>query len=1366
MIRAIHQIAILSILLPTSVYSVQAQQNDSSQPQPVDKSSVPISEEQKKELRARRDELASKARKQQKDGQINNALDLLEQVYELDVAILGKAHEKLLDRLGKLAQLAFDDSQFERAFDYRKRAIEVGKLLYQPSSIYFYKLGDLHRELNDAKLVAALTADQREEISESNQLQSQVELLYQQGKTKQALELAERSLQLRLTILGKEHPGCAMSLNNTAVIYTALADYAKAELLCVEALAIREKMLGKDHPDYANSLNNLAQIYHSKGDFIKAEPLLLEAKTTNERVFGKRHPEYAVNLYNLASLYFVTGQYGKAEPLLLEAHEINENVLGKDHPAYANTLRSLGGLYQSRSEYRKAEPLLVKAHETIERLLGRSHPQFVVSLSSLGTLYFNMEDYARAEPFLVEALANSQELLGKNSPLYASSLRELAVLYVAMSNYDKSEVLFKEALSIISDSLGTEHPEYADLLNGLASLYYSMSDFSGAEFLYLEAKSIRENLLGKEHPDSVTILKGLASTYHSMGDYARSEPLFLEAKSIEEKVLGKEHLSHAATLNNLAALYKSMADYEKAESLYIEARMIQEKALGREHLSYAKTLNNLAALYESMADYGKAEPLYLEARAIQEKVLGKEHPSNAEVLINLASLYHSQAEYEKAESLYLEAKSIKVKSHGKDNPIYATCLNNLAQLYKSMADHAKAEPLYLEAKAIWGKVLGEEHPDYASNLHNLAGFYFSIDNLANAEPLYEEGLSVVRKNIEATAAVQTERQQLSLNQSLRHRLDSYLVMSLATPKLPKNAVENSLLSKGSVMQRLRGMRFAAEDPAIADQFSHLQSKTAQYSKSSQQDPAPQQAAAWRERVAKLKAEKEALEKQLIQSSSAFAGAMKSVTLADIQESLPAECVLVDYLEYNGKGGRRLLASMIRPSGESTMIDLGSAIELNKQINLWLVTHGSATEGQAAGVAIRQQVWEPLEKHLADAKFILVSPDGALGRLPLAALPGKQPGSYLIEEHPMALIPVPQLLPDLMQEQPSTAQYQLLALGDIDYDNAPTPAKLDQQPANYPDASSSLLLALRGRGQLPDTLRSSGGTWSKLAGTGPEVNYITQLYQRQHQAPNTSVVKLDATSASETAFRELAPHSRVIHVATHGFFASPDKKSALSGESIEAAAKQQMFTSIGDNQRLIVHGFSPGQLSGLVFAGANLRTSDFKLQTSPPLTPDPSPRSGARGVDIGSDDGILTADEIAFMRLENCELVVLSACETNVGAVAGGEGILGLQRAFQQAGARSTISSLWKVDDHATKTLMQLFYTNVWTHKQSKLEALRNAQLEILNHYNEATRQLDRSQPVEMKLVPKKDPQMSKSIDRSKRLSPRFWAAFQLSGDWR
>ena len=123
--------------------------------------------------------------------------------------------------------------------------------------------------------------------------------------------------------------------------------------------------------------------------------------------------------------------------------------------------------------------------------------------------------------------------------------------------------------------------------------------------------------------------------------------------------------------------------------------------------------------------------------------------------------------------------------------------------------------------------------------------------------------------------------------------------------------------------------------------------------------------------------------------------------------------------------------------------------------------------------------------------------------------------------------------------------------------------------------------------------------------------------------------------------------------------------------------------------------------------------------------------------LGRVPGIITAEEIASFDLSNCELAVLSACDTNVGVRRAGQGVASLQKALHMAGARTVITSLWKVPDEATKELMLDFYRRIWIEKKPKARALWEAK---------------------MALRAKKDEQ-GKPL-----YSTRDWAAWVLTGD--
>ena len=114
---------------------------------------------------------------------------------------------------------------------------------------------------------------------------------------------------------------------------------------------------------------------------------------------------------------------------------------------------------------------------------------------------------------------------------------------------------------------------------------------------------------------------------------------------------------------------------------------------------------------------------------------------------------------------------------------------------------------------------------------------------------------------------------------------------------------------------------------------------------------------------------------------------------------------------------------------------------------------------------------------------------------------------------------------------------------------------------------------------------------------------------------------------------------------------------------------------------------------------------------------------------------MTALEITKLNWEGTELAVISGCESGLGEIKSGEGVYGLKRAISVAGAKSSLLSLWKVNDLATAEFMEIYYQKL-KNGEGKAEALHNTQKEFRNSDIEGYRH------------------------------PYYWAAFQLSGDWR
>ncbi|MFK7922843.1 MAG: CHAT domain-containing protein, partial [Bacteroidia bacterium] len=201
------------------------------------------------------------------------------------------------------------------------------------------------------------------------------------------------------------------------------------------------------------------------------------------------------------------------------------------------------------------------------------------------------------------------------------------------------------------------------------------------------------------------------------------------------------------------------------------------------------------------------------------------------------------------------------------------------------------------------------------------------------------------------------------------------------------------------------------------------------------------------------------------------------------------------------------------------------------------------------------------------------------------------------------------------------------------------------------------------------------TISALPGTRVEIEQLHQLFENQGK-PSIIYLGAEANKSNLLAIE----NPRILHIATHGYFET-ELESGQSIGGFQKTARQK----------------HPYLRAGILLQGAAYDHPD----------------------QMGIHPGILTAYEAANLKLQNTELVVLSACNSGVGQVQNGEGVYGLARAFREAGAQKVLYSLWPVSDEATAELMQLFYH--YSDKEDTLEeAFALAQIELRKKYPEPT----------------------------------------------
>jgi CHAT domain-containing protein/Tfp pilus assembly protein PilF len=958
------------------------------------------------------------------------------------------------------------------------------------------------------------------------------------------------------------------------------------------------------------------------------------------------------------------------------------------------------------------------ALEKAEAEFGPEDTSVALVLHRLGNYNLSRPDYPEAQKYYERELQMREELFGEKDSLVATTLNTLAIALKKQGHYADAEVLYQRALAIREKLFGTEDRLVAQVLNNLANLYEIQGKYSDAESLFLRALTIREKVYGPDHARVAQILNNLAIVYDVQGRYAEAEPLYQRAIAIDRAVLGSENRDVARALSNLAVLYKNQGKYSEAESLEMKALAIREKLLGENDPDVALSLISLANIYMRQKKWAEAETRYKRALFIWENSTRAKTDDMAICMNNLANCYSNQQKYAEAEPLYIKALHIWQEIFGPGHPGLALTMHNQAMMYLQQQRYAQADSLFLQALQIRETVLGQNHYGVATILES---YCESLRWQKRINEAMASGLRATRirhTNFSTNAKVLSEKDALSYSQFLRNSMDFFLSCFVDLrpddAQTVSTAADIILSGKGQVsdgiFERRKALVSETDSTTLALAES-LRLTKFQLSQLFVSGPGEDVEAYRQERDSLNKLANE-LEAGLSRHSASFRNYQdyQNITCDRIASLLPDNSVLVEYLMYNYLQLKpdtlipHYLVLVVKRRGEPVVEDLGEASKIDTLIKQYRTHMMHFSEVLREPTVVDQEdyrkitgqlygkIWQKIEKLVAGEKLVFIAPDGALNMISFAGLRDKI-GKYFVQRFAIHYLSSGRDLIRL-QDKPEPG-HGLFALGDPDF-GASASVRLMGTLASIDSSAKPVYCATRnirsGCRSLKEMLIDS------LPGTRKEVEKIASQWRASTQEP---LFVHFGPDASEENFKTEAPGNRVIHLATHGYF-------------IEGACQPNLPKRGSDAEQGFV-GENPLLLSGLLFAGANLH--------------------GEGADSLGAEDGILTAYEVSAMDLEGTDLVVLSACETGLGEIKEGEGVYGLRRAFQMAGARTVISALWPVSDQATADMMGQLYDKG---NESLPQRIRNIQLKKI---------------AELRADNKVD-------------HPFSWGAFVALGDWR
>jgi len=1044
-------------------------------------------------------------------------------------------------------------------------------------------------------------------------------------------------------------------------------------IMCLGLMAsFAQAATQEEQLELAATYNDQVKQFYQQGQFNNALPLAEKVFKIMTEILGEKHPNTLASLSNLATIYKVLGYLDDALLLYENSYRLHKEILGEKHPQTLANMNNLALIYKDLGRLDEALPLSEKSYRLCKDVFGEKHRNTLLVLNNLARVY---QDLGRLE----EALS----LLENGYPL------------------------FKEVL-------GEKHPDTLTSLNNLARIYQDLGRLNESLPLLENCYYLRKDVLGEKHPDTLTSLNNLARIYQDLGRLDEALPLLENGYYLHKEVLGKKHPDTLLSLNNLASIYSDLGRLDDALFLYEKGYQLFKDVLGNKHPRTLVSMNNLAEIYNALGRLDEALPCLKNCYHLRKEVLGEKHPNTLVSMNNLAGIYNALGRLDDALPLLKRGYHIRKGFLGEKHPDTLVSMSNLAFIYNSLGHLDDALLLYENSYRLRKEVLGEKHPDTLLNLKNLAYAYVEQGHIEKAIKHLEQlikGVEELRKRGELSAE---NRQAL-----FKQWIDGYFALSYLylIKARPNEAFHTSEKTKARTLLESMAMKLAVQNAlSEADQqkfqnyqtsLTYLNHKIAiklAMEKKLEQEIIRESTVEKKRRltIARESATEKKLvlgreKNQLVKEAAGFHRTLRQenptyaqlndfqIVTAETGASLiPEDTLFISYLTQ----GNRVLVFTLDSTGNLQAKDLGEIPKLDQTLKTYHEWLSKRCDTLGAFKCEGKDVWKKPDGSLAvshetpdyategdeveldDFIRYLNNMSRELAQKLLAPIKERLQNKKRLIISPdgaLALIPFETLILD---EQAVIATHQ------VSYVQSLSVLKLLKKRENE-------YQSIKNRG----TLLAMGAAPYQVGNekrASPKIDIETML-TRSHDQQRYQY----AFRAKGKTWDNL-PHSETELMALKDIFS--DKQPLIyKGADASEAQLQKM----NENKKLANYQY-------IVFSAHG--HLDMEVPALSAIVLDQINKTEG-------SDGYVTASEWPSYDLRS-DLMVLSACQTGVGKIMQGEGVMGLPYAFYVAGNKNTLMTLWSVEDKSTAEFITRFFTKL-KGGQSQIEALTATKREFL-----------------------------------------------------
>ena len=966
------------------------------------------------------------------------------------------------------------------------------------------------------------------------------------------------------------------------------------------------------------------------------------AQSSADTVQAKNLRALGNKYYNEEALDSSTWYYQKAAQIFRSIAEIKRDTVmwGKYIRCLYDVSMNLSIQFKSDQSKSTLDSALILSM----KYFGNKHRQTALIYGAYGAMYEYISDFDRSLEYLLKQLEIYKTVFKANSSSLAEVYRNIGTAYYGKRDLNKSLFYLLSSLEIQKMNQSRNGMDLADIYGEIGLVYNNTREYNKALEYYMMSLAMYRELVGEKSRSVAVVYERIAGVNLELEDYKNSLANYLNSLEIQSELNNGKNIVAANLYDNIGIVYFHMGDYDKALEYSLKCSEIQHRLLPEKNVDVAITYKNLANIYLEKGDYPKALDNYFKNLGIRLQLFGANHLSIGTAYDNIAKAYSVQSNNTKALFYYQKAFCSYLPNFKDTTNLYSvpeiTSETNWHYLIFTLRDKAR--------------ILADttRHLNDLKTLSTIDRLNFALDHYQECNKLIELAKKGIGNQLDklflGELAFQIYEESIGVCQIL-----ATLGQSKDVIKYKHLAFYFSEKGKSAVLLEALAGQEAQKFAGIPDDLLRSEHKL------------KTDIASYTEQLAGLgntdSLEMNILQNRLFDCNRSYDSLIvvfekkypkyhelkynvNTASIKDVQKLIDKKTAMLSYFV-----GDSTITIYTVTKNSYNIEWIKKPDDLSETVEFFRTSLTNSNEqSDKAYREYAASLYEMLFPKNLDKNIgnLVIVPDGVLATLPFETLlTAEVPDTtqfqnlpYLVRKYSISYCSSATLFKETFAKRKG-APSEVRPLNDwIAY----APVFDDENGKGTSLASRALIR------ELHKLNKDSTLTRGLMMGTGESVpplpgseNEVKSIFNEFDKLNLKTAVELKGNASERSIKSGELENYKYIHLATHGF-ANSEKP----------------------------------ELSGLLLAQVADSTNE-------------------------QNDGILYSGEIFNLKL-NADLVVLSACETGLGQIKKGEGIIGLTRALLYAGAKNLVVSLWPVSDESTSDLMIDFYKKLLNEKSVRL----------------------------------------------------------------